>query len=195
MSSSLFDGQLVYLGAYDPEKDAATESKWTHDPDYLMADWEPARPLSPFQIKKKYEEMEKEHHGSRYYFGIRTRADERLVGLASLQWIEWNHGTAAMRLIIGSPEDRGKGYGSDALRLLLRYAFAELNLHRLTAFGFEYCPRGIAFLERAGFVMEVRRREAIQRGGRRWDSFTLGLLRSEWEEQHAKVDAIAVESR
>ncbi len=63
---------------------------------------------------------------------------------------------------------------------MLRYAFDELNLHRLTAMTFEYNTAALNFLQRAGFQIEVRRRQAVNRDGRRWDAIVLGLLRDEW---------------
>jgi RimJ/RimL family protein N-acetyltransferase len=180
MDDSLFDGELVRLAAPDPERDAEVESQWTHDPEYLrLLEADPVRPLSPGQIKKRYEKAEKEKN--QFIFAIRTRADDRLVGFVKLFGIEWNNATGMLTMGIGLPEDRGRGYGSDALRLILRYAFGELNLHRLGVNTFEYNAGAVRFLERAGFVIEVRRRQAIHRDGRRWDALILGLLREDWE--------------
>jgi RimJ/RimL family protein N-acetyltransferase len=69
--------------------------------------------------------------------------------------------------------------------MLLRYAFDELNLYRLSASTVEYNTGAVRFFERAGFVVEVRRRQAIQRDGRRWDLLMLGLLRDEWQQKAA----------
>jgi RimJ/RimL family protein N-acetyltransferase len=187
ISDQLFEGELIRLAPPDPEKDAETESKWTHDPDYQrLISAQPVRPLSPGQIKKKYEEAEKEKKHNQFVFALRTRADDgagRLIGFARIEHIEWNHGHGVVSLGIASPDDRGKGYGTEALRLLLRYAFDELNLHRLTANAFEYNTAALRFLEKAGFTVEVRRRQALNRDGRRWDWILLGLLREEWERQ------------
>jgi len=95
--------------------------------------------------------------------------------------VNWSHASGAIALSIGQPEDRGRGYGWQMLRMLLRYAFDELNLHRVGAQTFEYNAGALRFLERAGFVVEVRRRQAIHRDGRRWDLLMLGLLREEWK--------------
>jgi RimJ/RimL family protein N-acetyltransferase len=57
----------------------------------------------------------------------------------------------------------------------------ELNLHRLGANTFEYNAGALRFLERHGFVVEVRRRQGIHRDGRRWDVLYMGLLREEWQ--------------
>jgi RimJ/RimL family protein N-acetyltransferase len=88
-----------------------------------------------------------------------------------------------LELGIGDPNDRRHGFGSEALRLILRYAFAELNLYRLSVMVPEYNPPALSLFTKAGFVEEVRRREALQRDGRYWDALHLGLLREEWEAQ------------
>jgi RimJ/RimL family protein N-acetyltransferase len=180
VNNSLFEGELVRLAPRDPERDAEIESQWTHDPEYLhLTDMGPARPLSPPQVKRRYDvdEREKRH----FIFAVRTRVDDTLVGSVALRWVEWAHGIAVLQIGMGKPGDRGRGYGTDALKLILNYGFNELNLFRLNANTFEYNERGIHFLEKAGFVVEVRRRQAIHRDGRRWDSVILGLLREDWE--------------
>ena len=89
--------------------------------------------------------------------------------------------TAIIRLGIGAAEDRCKGYGSQALQMLLRFAFAELNLFRVTANVPEYNEAAIALLKKFGFTQEVCRRKALERDGRRWDMYVFGLLRDEWQ--------------
>ena len=155
----------------------------THDAEYLrLLQADIARPLSPAQVKKVYESIEKkvEEDKNLFYFTIRTRPDERLVGFARLYSISWSHSTGMLQLGIGDPQDRQKGYGCQALNLLLRYAFDELNLYRLTALVPEYNTGAVRFFEKSNFVVEVRRRQALNRDGRRWDLLHLGLLQDEW---------------
>lgn len=118
-----------------------------------------------------------------YYFAIRSREDDRLIGKAVVQWIEWANGNGFIRLGIGSADDRRKGYGTQAMRMLMRFGFAELNLFRISAHVPEYNEAAIALLKKFGFVEEVRRREALDRDGRRWDLFVFGLLQDEWANQ------------
>jgi RimJ/RimL family protein N-acetyltransferase len=186
--TSLYEGQLIRLGPIDYDKDPAIESKWTHDAEYLrLLDTRPARPVSPAEMKKKYEALEKEIEESKnqFYFTIRLRSDDpqhndRLAGFARLYEIEWNNNVSQVVLEIGDPDDRRKGYGSEVLKLLVRYAFAELNLYRLSASIPEYNPGARHLFQKAGFVDEVRRRQALNRDGRFWDLFQVGLLRDEW---------------
>ena len=179
MSPSLFEGQLVRLTTPDPEKDAEVESSWTHDAEYLrLIDLAPARPLAPAAVKKKYEQLEKAEN-KEFYFAARTLSDDRLIGFGRLFWVDLQHGAAMLSLGLGQPADRGRGYGSDVLRLLLSYAFDELNLHRVGAHVPSYNTTALRFLARHGFVEEVRNRQAVWRDGQRWDALTLGLLRTE----------------
>ncbi len=182
----LFEGKLVRLAPVDYDHDPEVESRWTHNPLYLrMLSPEPALPLSPEQIKKKYEKLEKkaEENQNLFHFAIRTlEPDDRLIGFVELYWIEWAQGNAMIRLGIGDPQDWGQGFGTDTLNLMLRYAFGELNLRRLTAYIPEYNQAALGLFGRLGFVEEVRRREALNRDGRRWDMLHYGILRDEWRE-------------
>ena len=157
--TSLYEGRLIRFGPIDHEKDPASESKWTHDAEYLrLLDTRPARPASPAEMKKRYEALEKviEESKNQFYFTIRLRSDDpeqndRLVGFARLYEIEWSHGVSQVTLGIGDPGDRRKGYGTEVLNLLLRYAFSELNLFRLSSIIPEYNPGALRLFQKAGF--------------------------------------------
>lgn len=186
IQTQLFESQDVRLGPIDHEKDPEIESKWTHDSDFMrLMDTNPARPLSAAMVKKQYEKLEKqvEENKNLFHFMIRAKADDRLIGKAIIQWIEWTNGNGWLRLGIGAAEDRRKGYGTQAFAMLLRFAFAELNLFRVTAAVPEYNEGAIALLRRFGFVQEVCRRRALERDGRRWDLYVSGLLKDEWQDQ------------
>jgi RimJ/RimL family protein N-acetyltransferase len=181
---ALFEGQAICLAPIDHEKDPEIESKWTHDPDFMRSlSPQPIQPLSPTQLRKKYEAIEKEAEESKklFYFTIRRREDDRLVGFARLYWVDWPNGNSSIELGIGNPDDRGRGYGNEALQMLLKYAFSELNLYRLSAWIAEYNQAALGLFRKSGFVEEVRRRQALNRYGQRWDVIHLGILRNEWE--------------
>lgn len=184
IQTQLFEGQDVRLGPIDHEKDPEVESRWTHNSEFMrLMEMGPARPMSAAMIKKQYEKLEKqiEEDKNMYYFTIRAREDDRLIGKASIERIEWSNGNAFLRVGIGAAEDRRKGFGTQALNMLLRFAFAELNLFRLGAVVPEYNAGAIALLQKAGFVQEVCRRKSLERDGRRWDLYVSGLLSEEWQ--------------
>jgi RimJ/RimL family protein N-acetyltransferase len=186
IQTQLFEGQDIRFGPIDHEKDAEIESKWTHDSEFMrLMETNPARPMSTAMVKKQYEKLEKqiEEEKNMYHFMVRAKADERLIGKASIQWIEWTNGNGFLRLGIGAAEDRCKGYGTQALRMLLRFTFAELNLFRVSAIVAEYNEGALALLKKFGFVQEVCRRKSLERDGRRWDLLVFGLLNDEWRNQ------------
>jgi len=186
IQTQLFESQDIRFGPIDHEKDPEIESKWTHDSEFMrLMETGPARPMSAALVRKQYEKLEKqiEEEKNLYYFTIRAKANDRLIGRAAVQWIEWANGNGFLRLGIGAAEDRCKSYGSQALRMLLRFAFAELNLFRVSAIVAEYNEGAIALLKKFGFVQEVCRRKSLERDGRRWDLLVFGLLNDEWRNQ------------
>ena len=185
IQTQLFESQDIRLGPIDHEKDPEIESRWTHDSDFMrLMETDPARPLSAAMVRKQYEKLEKqvEEDKNLFHFMIRARADDRLIGKAAVYWVEWTNGNAFLRLGIGSAQDRRKGYGTQTLQMLLRFAFAELNLFRMTAFVPEYNEGALALLKKFGFTQEVCRRSALERDGRRWNMYVFGLLRDEWQD-------------
>lgn len=186
IQTQLFEGQDIRFGPIDHEKDPEIESRWTHDSDFMrMMEVAPARPMSAAVVKKQYEKLEKQMEESKnlYYFAIRAREDDHLIGKAAVQWIEWANGNGFLRLGIGAAQDRNKGYGTQALQMLLRFAFAELNLFRVSAIVPEYNTGAIALMKKFAFVQEVSRRKSLERDGRRWDLYVFGLLKDEWQYQ------------
>jgi len=183
ISTQLYDAEDIRLGPINYETDPQIESCWTHDASFMrLFDPEPARPISAAIVKKQYEKLEKrmEEGKNFYHFMIRAKADDRLIGKAEIRRIEWTNGNCAVRLGIGSTEDRRKGHGAQVLRLLLRFAFAELNMFRVSAYVPDYNEGALALLKKFGFVEEVRQRQAVERDARRWDMVVFGLLKDEW---------------
>jgi RimJ/RimL family protein N-acetyltransferase len=184
IDTQLFEGNLIRLAPINHEKDPDVESHWTHDLALMRSlSRQPALPLSVAQMKKKYEAIEKEVDESKrlFHFTIRSKEDDRMLGFTRLEWIEWTHGTCNLKIAIGDPVERNKGFGSDALHLIMRFAFSELNLYRLSAVVGDDNQPGLRFFKRHGFVEEVRRRKSLLRDGQTWDLIHLGLLRDEWQ--------------
>lgn len=183
IQTQLFESADLHLGPVDHEKDPEIESRWTHDSDFMrLMEINPARPLSAAMVKKQYEKLEKqiEEEKNLFHFMIRAKEADRLIGKAAIYWIEWTNSNGWIRLGIGAVEDRRKGFGTQAMQMLLRFAFAELNLFRVSAMAPEYNDGAIALLRKFGFTQEVSRRSALERDGRRWDLYVFGLLNEEW---------------
>lgn len=182
MDADLFIGNLVRLTAEEPKTFAQAHTRWSRNSEYwrLMAS-DPARLFSLKQTQKWIEKEMENEAPAFIIFSIRTLQDDRLIGEVSLDGIDGQHGDAFLGIGIGDRSYWNQGMGTDALRLILRYAFQELNLQRVSLNVFEYNPRAIRVYEKAGFQVEGRMRKFLHRGGRRWDLIYMGLLREEWQ--------------
>ena len=94
-----------------------------------------------------------------------------------------------MRLAVADPSILER-FGREALDLALYYGFRELNLYRIETVLADYQKELIELVENAGFLMEVRRRQALYRSGQYHDALHFGLLQSEWKFQ-AVEEAVA----
>jgi RimJ/RimL family protein N-acetyltransferase len=114
-------------------------------------------------------------------FAIRRLEDDQLIGLLVTKDIMWSARHCAFWMGIGSAEHRGKGYGSDALRVFVRYAFMEMNLNCVRLEVMAYNPEGILAYQAAGFKKDGVLRQFVYRDGVYWDVIPMSILRSEWD--------------
>lgn len=185
MNNDLFHGQLVRLVAANSETDAEAMARWSRNSEYhRLLDSEAFIPRTAKQAKEGIAEWMEHERPNSFGFMIRTLADDRLIGFVGLGGINWNNGDGWVGIGIGEPEFWGKGYGTDAMRVLLRFAFDELNLHRVSLSVYTYNTRAIRSYEKAGFQIEGRARRTLNRDGQRADEVFMGVLREEWE-RHA----------
>ncbi len=181
MEKDLFHGELVRLAVDDPQTVAESFSRFTRDTEYWrLANSNPVRALSSKVVKDWLESNPENIRGDQFEFSIRTLKDDLLIGDVGLDGVVWSHGDAFVGIGIGNREYWGKGYGMDAMRLILRYAFNELNLRRVSLSVFEYNLRAIRSYEKLGFIHEGGMRKAVYREGSRADIVYMGILREEW---------------
>jgi len=179
----LFHSTRVRLTALTPD-DLPTIARWHEDAEFQrLSDARPACPKSEAELGRWLEELQNERNS--FTFAIRLLDGDEIIGTIELDEILWAHGVCGISIAIGDRAHWGKGYGSDAMRLALAFAFDELNLHRVTATVFSYNARSIALFEKLGFQREGTYREFLQRNGRRYDMFLYGLLNREWRSQSA----------
>lgn len=113
-------------------------------------------------------------------FAIRAK-DGRVVGTCGLYAISWVCRRAQFNILIGERDVWGKGYGTEAARLILHYAFDKLNLESVQLGVNADNQRAIASYQRAGFVAEGVRRRFIYRNGRYYDMAVFSVLREEYK--------------
>ena len=184
IQGDLFKGTTVQLTALTAD-DLATVALWYQNAKFLrLFDTLPAAPQTTQQLAQWLEDQHKSTDS--FLFGIRLLDDDELLGLTTLDGVAWNHQVSGVSIAIGEEKNWGKGYGYEAMQLVLRFAFNELNLHRVQLTVFSYNTRGIALYERLHFQREGVHREHLQRDGKRHDMYLYGLLRHEWEKHYSR---------
>lgn len=178
MNAQLFRGARVRLTALQSDADVEAIASWSRDTEFLrLMDDDPARPWSVKEIKEDFDEKPRPDHVA---FVIRTLDEDSPIGFVDMGGMSRPHGEAWAGIGIGDRARWGQGFGTDAMRVVLRYAFTELNLRRVTLGVYEYNARAIRSYEKAGFVVEGRVRQEMRRDGRRWDVLYMGILRDDW---------------
>jgi RimJ/RimL family protein N-acetyltransferase len=181
ISDNLWQGTALRLTAITKD-DLPTLARWHANAGFLrLLDARAAKPQTEDDVSKWVENAQRNTND--YLFAVRPLAGEDLLGFVELDGIHWNRGVAWLSIAIGDRDNWGKGIGTEAMDLILRFAFSELNLHRVQLTVFEYNDRAIAVYERLGFQREGVYREALYRDNVRYDMYLYGLLRREWEAQ------------
>lgn len=105
---------------------------------------------------------------------------EEYIGQCNLFNIDMKNRAAEIGIVIGDPDLLGKGYGTDALKLLMNFGFNRLNLHRLELRLHEYNGSAYQCYSKLGFTEEGRKREDFFIDGKYMDTIIMGILEEEY---------------
>lgn len=172
-------GELAGLRARE-EGDIAILDAELHDdvPTRVRADFRPWRPVPPGSAASGYRVTGDRDDIAR--FSVVELENGELAGEALLWGIDLHNRTAHVGLSL-RPACRGRGLGTDAVRVLCRYGFAILGLHRLQIDTLAENDAMIAVAARTGFAAEGTLRGSAWVDGEFVDEVILGQLASEWE--------------
>ncbi len=112
-------------------------------------------------------------------FGICRRGTGKLIGVAGLHRVDHKNRHAMFGIFIGSGASRGKGHGTEATAMVVRYAFDTLNLNRVWLNVYEDNTAAIRAYEKVGFRKEGVLRQESYRRGQYWDTIVMGIVRAD----------------
>ncbi|NLG33308.1 MAG: GNAT family N-acetyltransferase, partial [Syntrophomonadaceae bacterium] len=115
-------------------------------------------------------------------FGISLLEVDELIGSCQLNNINYVHSCAELQIRIGEENKRGKGYGQETVKLLLKYGFHDLNLNRIQLQVFSNNQVACHMFEKVGFKCEGVLRRAAHRDGSFIDVMVMGVLRDDYEQ-------------
>ena len=170
-------GERLYLSPVNPD-DVEQYTKWLNDHDVADHLGQYRQMISLDNERKALERLSSEGHN----YAIILKDTDTLIGNISLMDIEHIHRRATLGLFIGDAEQRGKGYGTEAIRMILQYGFDILNLHNIMLLVHADNPSGLACYKKVGFTEVGRRREARIKNGRHIDLIYMDILSTDREE-------------
>ncbi len=176
-------GKKVMLRAAELD-DAEMIRDMFNDPEIenLVGGW--AFPISSYAQRKW---METHYNDNDYRFVIETKEDGA-VGIATLTDIDWKNRVAFHGIKLAKRENRSKGIGTDAVMAIMRYAFDELQLHRLDGAWFSSNIPSKNMYMKCGWKEEGVRREYIYKRGEYRDLVLSGILAKDYYELISKTD-------
>ena len=168
-------GEVVALGPFAPEQ-ADAVARWYNDYE-VMRNWEflPG-PRTVASLRPIFEPGGFFDQPENTVFAVYEVASWELVGMTGLVHVDHVNRIAEFLIMIGEAQHRGRGYGTEATRLLLDHAFLGIGLENVLLRVFEYNLAGIRAYEKAGFRrVGVRHRSKLM-GGRFWDTVLMEAI-------------------
>ena len=159
-------------------------ARWYGDEEvWRLTSWM-AGPLRRAAVERLFEDRESSPVDDS--FAVHREDEEEPVGVVSLINISEINASADLSVILGTAENRDKGIGTEAISILLRYAFEDSGLNRVGLSVFEFNEAAMHAYQKLGFKTEGRMRQAIQRDGSFHDAILMSILAQEWSEQEKK---------
>lgn len=175
------NGEKCYLSPCSSE-DADLWARWLNDLEVSLPLGDEA--CLTFGLERMLDEAQHAALGRDHVFTIVDRQAGCAIGRCLLFAFDTVNRSAMIGIFIGEKDHWGMGYGQEASRLLLDYAFNLLNLHSIMLGVFSFNQRAIHAYQKLGFQVIGRRREARIVGGQAYDVIFMDVLESEFRAQH-----------
>jgi RimJ/RimL family protein N-acetyltransferase len=169
-------GERCYLSPIDPD-DSLRYVEWLNDPEIAVLMQVVVKPVSIAAQREFMQKFSKDP----YQFAIVDRQTNELIGGCGLKDVDLVNRTSLMGIFLGDREYWGKGYGEEATRLLVDFAFSYINLRSIMLEVFDFNPRAIRCYEKVGFKQVGRRRCAKLLGDTCHDEILMDILSDEFE--------------
>jgi len=174
----MYEGDKVRLRAYEAD-DIEKAHAYINDPELKHF----LTPGIPFPLtledEKKFIEGISAFKDN-YSFAIETMEGE-YIGGCGMNNVDWKNSVATIGIFIGAKGYWGKGFGTDALKILINFIFNEMNINKIALNVYSFNERAIKSYEKCGFKVEGTLRQALYKNGQYYDDIIMGLLRDEYK--------------
>jgi len=175
----MYEGRLVRLRAFD-NSDLMKCLEYSND--YEVMRCASGAILFPSTVDDEARSMNQNtsYSAGEYQFALEAKDKNVFIGKCGFTRVNWKNRAAEMAILIGEKDYRGLGYGTDAVKVLCRFGFQEMNLNKIKAVVFDYNLPALRCYEKCGFRREGLLRQEMFREGTYHDVVCLSLLREEF---------------
>ena len=174
----MIDGENVRLGPLKKEY-IPLYVKWFNNPEmlqYLMM----IRPLTRENEEEWYANAIKNQNAVFFAILLIDGGKDHLIGNCAVK-IDWKNKLGHLGITIGEKDNWGKGYGTEAMQLLVNYCFQTLNMHKVELNVYDFNTRAIKSYTKLDFKKEGCNRKSHYVNGKYVDLITMGILKDEWK--------------
>lgn len=177
----MYKGKLIELREYKKE-DVKLAKEYVNN-------WEIAKNLAPGipypytleDEEKWYESNSSVRSDNVYNFAIEALDNGEYIGGCGINSVNWKNSIAEVGIFIGNQEYHNRGYGTDAMLVLINFIFNQMNLNKIKLNVYSYNNRAIKCYEKCGFKKEGILREELFRNGQYHDIIIMGILKGEFK--------------
>jgi RimJ/RimL family protein N-acetyltransferase len=173
-------GEQVALGPMARDQ-ISIYHRWLNNFDTLRSQGEPPQLPDTLDSVERWYQSYVDGRDDVAWFTVYERESYRPVGWTELKDIDRHNGTAEFAIMIGAPDARGRGFGTEVTKLMLAYGFKGLGLFNIHLYYMEFNAGARKAYERAGFKEYGRRTGAYRVGDERWDVVYMQCLRSDFQ--------------
>lgn len=166
------DGERIYLSPVSID-DAEIYTKWMND-ETICKNTNALTRIVPLQKEQEFLNQAND------ILAIVRKEDDELLGNISFGRVDYHNRNAEIGLFIGEMENRHKGYGTEALKLMLDYGFNQLNFHAITLNVLSFNEEAIQCYEKLGFQVVGRIKEVMYYHNVYYDRIIMEILESDW---------------
>lgn len=174
----MYTGKLIKLREYR-EADIPHAQTFINDPD-IKFNMTPGVPW-PLTLKDEQQFIHGITSGQdNYCFAIETLDTGAYIGGCGINWLDWKNSRAMIGIFIGPAEFQGRGYGTDAMHVLISFIFNEMNIRKIKLLVYAFNERAVKCYQKCGFVVEGIKKAEVFKQGAYHDEIEMALFREDW---------------
>jgi len=172
----MYEGKLVNLRAFE-RNDLERNHAFVNDFDTVRGMASGILFPCSFEDEQRFMDQQSSYTRGEYQFAVENKQGE-LVGRCGILKIDWKNSLAELGIMIGK-ENRGRGYGTDAMAVLCRFCFEEMNVRKLKLSVIAFNEAALKCYEKCGFKREGLLEKEVFRQSEYHDVVVLGKLRAD----------------